>query len=154
MSLSYVDPCEVVKQALNDNWVSTNHFGPKPTIKIIYGQKKISQAVKPTLSVYERRENVIEDYATRQRYDQDVNTIVDIRARKRRTMKTIKKEAERVLDLVAYTIGDVVMGTGLDNCYTHIWKVNSEDLSNRAESFHRVVIEYKLESIGVVRATV
>lgn len=78
---------------------------------------------------------------------------MDIRSRSRKAVKGIEKHAKNILESLQSTIGDVVLGTGLENGVSRIWEKWSNDLSNRKANFHRIVIDYGLEKIGVIRAT-
>ncbi len=168
MAASIKDKPFVIKTALDDGsrWNTANHTGTytndigsgtlnttKPIIRVIYDHKIALQGATNNIFVLQISDvNDLEPYDTGNRKDENGRMKVIIRASSRPDMIARLREAERILETLRTTIGDVVMPSGYTNCFNQVWIINREDRSNEDNNFHYGELDVEVKSIGVALA--
>lgn len=169
MSASIKDKPFVIKTALDDDgrWNTANHTGTytndidtdkalnetKPTIRVIYDAKVALQGATNNIFVFQVSD--ISDfipYNTGNRKDENGRMRVIVRAASRPDMITRLREAERILETLRTTIGDITMPSGYVNCFNQVWVINRTDRSDEANKFHYGELDVEVRSIGVALA--
>ncbi len=169
MAASIKDKPLVIKTALDDGdrWATSNHTGTytndlvtdkalnetKPTIRVIYDLKIALQGATNHIFIFQVSDlNDLIPYATGNRKDENGRMRVIIRAATRPDMLTRLREAERILETLRTTIGNITMPSGYVNCFNQVWILNRIDRSDEDRKFHYGELDVDVRSIGVVLA--
>ncbi len=169
MSASIKDKPFVIKTALDDGgrWTVGKHTGTytndivtnkalnvvKPTIRVIYDAKIALQGATNHIFILQTSDvNDLIPYHTGNRKDENGRMKVIVRAASRADMLTRLREAERILETLRTTIGNITMPSGYVNCLNQIWILNRTDRSDENSKFHYGELDIDTKSIGVVLA--
>ncbi len=169
MSASIKDKPFVIKTALDDGdrWTVENHSGTytndivtdqalnivKPTIRVIYDAKIALQGATNHIFVLQTTDlNDFNPYQTGNRKDENGRMKVIVRAASRADMLTRLREAERILETLRTTIGDITMPSGYVNCFNQVWVLDRKDRSDEKAKFHYGELDVEVKSIGVALA--
>lgn len=168
MSASIKDKPLVIKTALDDGgrWDTSNHTGTysndlgsgtlnteKPTIRVIYDLKRALQGATNHIFVYQVTDlNDLAPYSTGNRKDENGRMRVIVRASSRPDMLARLREAERILETLRTTIGDITMPSGYINCFNQVWILSRNDRSDEDNKFHYGELDVEVRSIGVQMA--
>lgn len=169
MSASIKDKPFVIKTALDDGgrWQVANHTGTytndivtdealnivKPTIRVIYDAKIALRGATNHIFVLQVSDvNDLIPYDTGNRKDENGRMKVIIRAASRADMLARLREAERILESLRTTIGDITMPSGYVNCFNQIWILNRTDRSDENNKWHYGELDIDVRSIGVALA--
>lgn len=169
MSALIKDKPFVIKTALDDGgrWQVANHTGTytndivtdqalnivKPTIRVIYDAKIALQGATNNIFVLQISDNNdLTLYDTGNRKDENGRMKVIIRAASRADMLARLREAERILESLRTTIGDITMPSGYDNCFNQIWILSRTDRSDENNKWHYGELDIDVRSIGVALA--
>ena len=159
----------VIKTALDDGsrWNTDNHTGTytndidtnkalnetKPKIRVIYDAKIALQGATNHIFIFQVSDiNDLAPYHTGNRKDENGRMRVIIKAATRQDMLTRLREAERILETLRTTIGDITMPSGYVNCFNQIWILNRTDRSDEGGKWHYGELDIDVRSIGVVLA--
>lgn len=169
MSASIKDKPFVIKTALDDGgrWQVANHTGTysndivtnqalnivKPTIRVIYDAKIALQGATNHIFVLQVSDiNDFNPYQTGSRKNENGRMKVIVRAASRADMLTRLREAERILETLRTTIGNITMPSGYVNCFNQVWILNRTDRSDENNKWHYGELDIDVRSIGVAMA--
>jgi len=169
MSASIKDKPFIIKTALDDGsrWDTSNHTGTytndisttvalnttKPTIRVIYDGKVALQGATNHIFVLQVSDiNDLIPYDTGNRKDENGRMKVIVRATTRPDMLARLREAERILETLRTTIGDITMPSGYVNCFNQVWIIDRTDRSDENNQFHYGELNVEVRSIGVAMA--
>lgn len=169
MSASIKDKPFVIKTALDDGgrWKVSNHTGTytndistdkalnivKPTIRVIYDAKMALQGATNHIFILQISDvNDLNPYNTGNRKDENGRMKVIVRAASRPDMLARMREAERILETLRTTIGNITMPSGYVNCLNQVWIIDRTDRSDENNKFHYGELNVEINSIGVVLA--
>lgn len=169
MSAVIIDGPTTIQVALDQGgrWLTANHTGTiaapnlgnvvldttKPDITIIYDYKQAIKGALNTIFILEISDVV--DYtrfAVRNRKDEDVRIDLICKHGTRPDMIAIAREAERIVETLRSTIGDMTVPSGYNNCFNLMWVLRKRDESDKGDNLHMKVIEIVLQHRGLVLA--
>lgn len=169
MAASIKDKPLVIKTALDDGgrWLVANHTGTytdalgtdtplnivKPKIQIIYDEKQVLLGATNNIFILQTADrNDLIPYSTGNRKDEYFRGKIIVRASTRPDMLTRLREAERILETLRTTIGDITMPSGFINCFNQVWILDRRDRSQEANKWHHGELDVEARSIGVALA--